>query len=72
MQSSTVTELRSASTKGPVMQRSTATDMLHVLKTEYGLDVPAARAFVASSLDASPKPRRGFRTWVHTVMTFSF
>jgi hypothetical protein len=50
----------------------TATDMLHAIKTEYGLDRVSARAFVASSLDAAPKPRRSLRSWVQAVMTFSF
>ena len=50
----------------------TATDMLYVIKLEYGLDRVSARAFVASSLDASAKPRRGLRSWVQSVMTFSF
>ena len=50
----------------------TATDMLHAIKTEYGLERVSARAFVTSSLDASAKPRRGLRSWVQSVMTFSF
>ena len=50
----------------------TATDMLRAIKTEYGLDQVSARAFVESAVDAAPKPRRGFRTWVHAVMPFSF
>ena len=50
----------------------TATDLLHAIKTEYGLDRVSARAFVEASLDASTKPRRGLRTWVHAIMTFSF
>ena len=54
------------------MPPSTATDLLHAIKTEYGLERVSARAVVASSLDAAPTPRRGLRTWVHAVMTFSF
>ncbi len=50
----------------------TATDLLHTIKTEYGLDQISARAFVQSSLDASAKPRRGLRAWVHSVVTLSF
>ena len=54
------------------MPPSTATDLLYVIKLEYGLDKVSARAFVESSVDAAPKPRRSLRTWVHAVMTFSF
>ncbi len=72
MQSYTVPELLSASKNGPTMPTDTATDMLHAIKTEFGLDRVSARAFVASSLDAAPKPRRRLQAWVHTVITFSF
>ncbi len=72
MQSCTAPELLSTAKNGPTMPTKTATDMLHAIKTEYGLDRVSARAFVASSLDAAPRPRRRLQAWVHTVMTFSF
>ncbi len=54
------------------MQPYTANDMLHAIKIEYGLDRVSARAFVQSSLDATPRPRRGLRGLVQSIVTFSF
>ena len=54
------------------MQPYTATDMLHAIKLEYGLDRVSAHAFVQSSLDAASKPRRSLRGLVQSIVTFSF